>query len=117
MVSAINSAISALRAYKTQLEVASNNVANVNTEEFKKSETNLLEGVNGQVKAEIRRVDTPGHRYQELEGDQLVEKQASNVDLAEEFPRMIASQHAYEANMKVLQTQDKILGTTLDILG
>ncbi len=117
MISAVNSTVSALQAYKTQMEVTSNNVANVNTEEFKKSKATLKEGDNGDVQVEVNRVNTPGHRYQELEGDQMVEKESSNVDLAEEFPQMMVTQHAYEANMKVLQAQDKMLGTTLDILG
>jgi len=117
MISAVNSTVSALQAYKTQMEVTSNNVANVNTEGFKKSKATLKEGDNGDVQVDVNRVDTPGHRYKELEGDQMVEKETSNVDLAEEFPQMMVTQHAYEANMKVLQTQDKMLGTTLDILG
>jgi len=117
MISAVNSTVSALQAYKTQMEVASNNVANINTEEFKKSKATLKEGHNGDVQVEVNRVNTPGHRYQELEGDQMVEKESSNVDLAEEFPQMMVTQHAYEANMKVLQAQDKMLGTALDIVG
>ena len=117
MISAVNSTVSALQAYKTQMQVTSNNVANVNTEGFKKSKATLKEGDNGDVQVDVNRVNTPGHRYQELEGDKMVEKETSNVDLAEEFPQMMVTQHAYEANMKVLQAQDKMMGTTLDILG
>jgi flagellar basal-body rod protein FlgC len=117
MISAVNSTVSALQAYKTQMEVTSNNVANVNTEGFKKSKATLKEGVTGNVQVDVNQVNTPGHRYQGLEGDQMVEKETSNVDLTEEFPQMMVTQHAYEANMKVLQTQDRMLGTTLDILG
>jgi flagellar basal-body rod protein FlgC len=117
MISAVNSTVSALQAYQTQMQVTSNNVANVNTEGFKKSKATLREGDNGDVQVDVNRVNTPGHRYQELEGDKMVEKETSNVDLAEEFPQMMVTQHAYEANMKVLQAQDKMMGTTLDILG
>ena len=117
MISAVNSTVSALQAYKTQMEVTSNNVANVNTEGFKKSKATLKEGEHGDVQVDVNRVDTPGHRYQELENDRMVEKETSNVELAEEFPQMMVTQHAYEANMKVLQAQDKMLGTALDIVG
>ena len=117
MISAVNSTVSALQAYKTQMEVTSNNVANVNTDGFKKSKATLKEGHNGGVQVDVNRVDTPGSRYREIENDQMVEKETSNVDLAEEFPQMMVTQHAYEANMKVLQAQDKMLGATLDILG
>ena len=117
MISAVNSTVSALQAYKTQMNVTSNNVANVNTEGFKKSKATLKEGDNGDVQVDVNRVNTPGHRYQEFENDRMVEKETSNVDLAEELPQMMVTQHAYEANLKVLQAQDKILGSTLDILG
>ncbi len=117
MISAVNSTISALQAYRKQMRVSSNNIANVNTESFKKSKAYLTEGRNGDVQAEVRRVETSGHLYQEREGDRMVEKETSNVDLAEEFPQMMVTQHAYKANMKVMQAHDKILGTTLDIVG
>ena len=69
------------------------------------------------MQVDISRVKTPGHRYQELEGDQLVEKESSNVNLQEEVPEMMVTQRVYEANLKVLQTQDIMLGTLLDIMG
>jgi flagellar hook protein FlgE len=116
MLSPVNSTVSALLAYKCQMEVTSNNIANVNTAEFKKSRVTLKEGLNGGVQVDINRVDTPGHRYQALEGDQMVAKETSNVDLTEELPQMMVTQHAYKANMKVIQTQDEILGTTLNIM-
>ena len=47
----------------------------------------------------------------------MVEKETSNVDLTEELPQMMVTKHAYNANMKVIQTQDEILGNTLNIVG
>ena len=117
MIPSVNSTISALRANKTILGVTANNIANANTDEFKKSRAILKEGANGDVVVDINRVNTPGHRYQELEGDQLVEKESSNVDLEEELPEMMITQRTYEANLKVLQTRDNMLGSLLDIMG
>jgi len=117
MISPLNSTVSALQAYSSQLEVTSNNIANVNTEGFKKSKATLQEDANGSVQVDIKQVDTPGNRYQVLEGDQMVEKETSNVDLSEEIPQMTVTQHAYQANMKVIQTQDEMLGNMLDIVG
>ena len=117
MIPSVNSTISALQAYKTRLGVTADNIANVNTAEFKKSRASLKEGINGDVQVDINRVNTPGHRYQELEGDQLIEKEGSNVSLEEEIPEMMVTQRTYEANLKVLQTQNKMLGTLLDITG
>jgi len=117
MIPSVNGTISALQAYKTRLGVSADNIANANTDEFKKSRATLQEGTNGDVQVDINRVTTPGHRYQELEGDQLVEKESSNVNLEEEVPEMMVTQRIYEANLKVLQTQDKMSGTLLDIMG
>ena len=117
MIPSVNSTISALHAYTTKLGVTADNIANVNTDEFKKSRATLKEGINGDVQVDINRVNTPGRSYQKLEGDQLVEKEGSNVSLEEEVPEMMVTQRTYEANLKVLQTQNKMLGTLLDITG
>jgi flagellar basal-body rod protein FlgC len=117
MIPSVNSTISALRAYTSKLRVTANNIANVSTGEFKKSRATLREGPNGEVQVNVARVDTPGFRYKAFEGDQLVEKESSNVNLEEEIPEMIVTQRTYEANLKVLQTQNKMLGSVLDIMG
>jgi flagellar basal-body rod protein FlgC len=96
--------------------VTTNNIANVNTEEFKKSRATMQEGVNGGVEVDIKKVNAPGHPYQELEGDRLVEKETSNVNLEEELPDLMLTKRTYEANLKVIQTRDKMLGSMLDII-
>ena len=117
MIPTVNSTLSALQAYRKSMGVTANNIANVNTEGFKKSRATMKEGVNGGVEVEVSKVNTPGHRYQELHEDQMVEKETSNVNLEEELPDLMVTQRTYEANLKVLQTRDKMLGTMLDILG
>lgn len=117
MISKVNSTLSALQAFKTIMGVTANNIANVNTDEFKKSKANLQEGTNGEVQVNIKRVNSPGHPFQEFVGDQLVEKESSNVNLDEELPDMLVTQRTYEANLKVLQSRDRMLGTVLDIMG
>ena len=77
----------------------------------------MTEGVNGRVEVAVNKVDTPGHRYQELGGDQIVDRETANVNLEEEIPDLMVTQRTYEANLKALQTRDKMLGTTLDIMG
>jgi flagellar basal-body rod protein FlgC len=117
MIPAVNGTLSALQAYKKSMGVAANNIANVNTAEFKKSRATMKEGVNGNVEVDVSKVNTPGYRYQEFDGDQMVAKETSNVNLEEELPDLMVTQRTYEANLKVLQTRNKMLGTTLDILG
>ncbi len=117
MIPSVNSAISALQANKSKMRVTANNIANVNTDEFKKDRATLREGTNGGVQVNVQRVNTPGIRYKAFEGDRLVEKESSNVNLEEEIPEMMITQRTYEANLKVLQTQNKMLGSVLDIMG
>lgn len=117
MISSIGGTVSALRAYRQKMEVTADNIANVNTEQFKKSKATVTEGLNGDVQLNIKRVITPGYQYQEFEGDKKVEKEGSNVDLGEEIPEMMITQRAYEANLKTLQTHDNMLGSLLDIIG
>lgn len=117
MIGSVNSTLSALQAYKTRMGVTADNIANINTDEFKKSKAILKEGPDGDVQVDIKRVDTPGHPHREIVGDQLVEKESSNVNLDEEVPEMMVTQRTYEANLKVLQTRNQMLGTVLDIMG
>jgi flagellar basal-body rod protein FlgC len=99
------------------LRVTANNIANVNTDEFKKSRATLEEGTNGEIQVNIYRVNTPGFLYRVFEGDQLAEKESSNVNMEEEIPDMMVTQRTYEANLKVLQNRNKMLGSVLDIMG
>ena len=116
MVSSIDSGLSALRAFGDKMEVTSNNIANVNTEEFKKSRAILKEGSNSNVEVEIDRVNTPGPTIVEIDGGKMTEKELSNVDLAEEIPQTIISQRGYEANLTTVKTRDEMLGTLIDII-
>jgi flagellar hook protein FlgE len=52
-----------------------------------------------------------------VENDEVVEKETSNVDLTEEIPDLMMSKRAYQANLKVLETQDEMLGALLDTIG
>ena len=117
MISALSSTVSALRAFVTKLGVTADNIANVNTDGFKKSRATLHEGQNGGVRVEISRDNSPGFRYDVFENDEVVEKETSNVDLAEEIPDLMMAKRAYQANLKTLEIQDEMLGSLLDAIG
>lgn len=117
MVSSLGSSMAALKAFGTKMEVTANNIANVNSEGFKKSRALLKEGSNGNVQGDVDRIDTPGHSTITVEGGQITEKELSNVDLSEEFSEMIVTEHGYGANLKAVKAQDEMLGSGLDILG
>ena len=116
MISPLSSALSALSAFGKKMSVTSNNIANVNTDEFKKSRTTMQEGTHGGVKARIEEVDTPGYIKETVnEAGETVEVETSNVDLAEELTEMIPTKTAYSANLKSIKVHDEMMGSLLDI--
>ena len=117
MVSPVHSSISAVNAFSKKMQVTANNVANVNTDEFKKSRVTMSEGRSGGVEADISKVDTPGYPKQITEDGQVKEVESSNVDLTEEMTESMSTQHAQEANLKAIKVQDEMVGTLLDTIG
>ncbi len=117
MISALNGTISALRAFVTKLGVTADNIANVNTDGFKRNRAILHEDHNGGVRVEINKDDSPGLRYDVIENGKKVEKETSNVDLTEEIPDLMVTRRAYQANLKTMETQEEMLGSLLDTIG
>lgn len=115
MIDATGSAVTALKAFQKKLDVTANNIANVNTDHFKKSRAILSEGENGGVQAEVDQVGRPVDPNESLRNGESIEAEPSNVDLVEEFTEMIESEIAYKANAKTIQSQEKILGSLLDM--
>lgn len=115
MVTGIYSGLSALRAIQTKTQTTANNVANINTDGFKRSRTSLVEGNPDGVEVTITQIKTPGPQVYEQtpKGTELIEK--SNVDLAEELPSLALSRRAYQANIKAIQAEDDMLGMLLDV--
>ena len=117
MISALNTTVSALRAFATKLGVTADNIANVNTDGFKKSRATLQEDRNGSVRVEITRDESPGFIYDQVQNGEDPEKEASNVDLSEEIPDLMITKRAYQANIKAIDAQDEMLGSLLDTVG
>ena len=117
MISALNSTVSALRAFVTKLGVTADNIANVNTDGFKKNRASLQEDQNGGVRVEIRRDESTGFRYDVIQNGEVLEKETSNVDLTEEIPDLMITKRAYQANLKTIETRDEMLGSLLDMIG
>ncbi|ACN16168.1 FlgG1 [Desulforapulum autotrophicum HRM2] len=114
---AINTSASALKAFGTKMAVSANNVANVYSDDFKKSRALVTEGQNDAVKVDISKVDTGGPVETRMMNGEAVVPELSNTDLAGEFTDQIITQRAFEANTRTIQTEDQMLGTLLDIVG
>ena len=107
-VTAAYTAAAALTARGRKLAVTANNIANVNTDEFKKSRAVLQAGASPSISVTISEVNTPGT----MQPNGL---ESSNVDIAEEFVDLITTQHSYTANAKTIQTEDAMQKSLLDI--
>ena len=115
MIGAIQSALSGLTAFSTQVAVTAANVANVTTDGFKKSRTELIAVESGGVRSAIQKDETAGPTILNHTGYGPAQLELSNVDLAEETVNRIIGQRGFEANIQTVKTADEMLGTILDI--
>jgi len=115
MIGAIQSALSGLTAFSTQVAVTADNVANVTTDGFKKSRTELIAVESGGVRSAIQKDETAGPTILNNTGYGPAQFELSNVDLAEEVVNQIIGQRGFEANIQTIKTADEMLGTILDI--
>ena len=112
---AFNTALTGLRALDIKIDVNANNIANANTDKFKKSRVNMQESVQGGVQATIQQINTPGISLEanERTGE---ERESSNVGVAEELVDQIVTQYAFQANVLTVKTADEMEQTLLDTL-
>lgn len=116
MIRSLTSALSGLQVFSKKIENNAHNVANMNTEGFRKNRVLLSDQVPQEgVKATVERVDAPGPFAAEMteQGYALVEQ--SNVDLGEELPEMMRNTQGYKANLTTLRTADEMMRHLLDI--
>jgi len=117
MVGSIGNSVAALKALGTKMDVTAKNIANANSDGYKKSRAVLKEGPNGGVGSHVETIETPGTSIVSVEDGQKTKKELSNVDLTEEMTEMIVTQHGYTANLQSIETEDEMLGAALDIVG
>jgi flagellar basal-body rod protein FlgC len=109
------SALSGLTAFSTQIDVTAHNVANVNTDGFKKSHVQLVSVETGGVLPVVRKDDSAGPTILRDIGYGPTQVELSNVDLGQETVNQIIGQRGFEANLNLLKTADELLGSLLDI--
>lgn len=114
MINAADSALSGIKAFGTKIGVTANNIANMNTDGFKKSRAVLEEGHPSGVTASIEEIDTPGAILPAQDGSGET-RETSNVDLEEEVGNLITARTALSANTKTLKTWDEMTESLLDL--
>ena len=86
--------VNAMRAHTDWMNVNAHNVANVNTENFRATDTVITDGPVAQTRPT-----------------------KSAVDLARELPDQIVIEKGLAAQVSTVRTQDEMLGTLLDMKG
>ena len=114
MVPPLNATLSALQAFGQKLGITAGNIANVNTDGYKKSEALFEEGRHGEVEVRERRINTPGIPLGPPEPGGPGARESSNVELEEEIPELITTVYGFRANLKTVQVEDEALGHLLD---
>lgn len=114
MVSSLNSALSALNAFGKKMGVHANNIANVNSQDFSKSQAHLKEGPHNTVQVTVTKTDESSPNLTPQNSGSLTH--SSNVDLVEELPQTMLTKRFYQANAKTLSVVDDMLGSVIDII-
>ena len=115
MISAYQTALTGLQAFSTKLQSNGNNIANANTDGFKKTMvTNSNVDPQG-VKAQVNKVSTPGTSVFKETDAEKEQVELSNVDLATELVDMNLNSTMYKANLKTMETVNDMTGTLLNL--
>lgn len=110
MTTTYQTALSGLRTFSTRLQANGNNIANANTDGFKKTRiTNSAAAPSG-VTAQIEKVAAPGSSVPEQTGAEKGLAELSNVDLATEIIDMNLNSTMYKANLKTIETANEMTG-------
>jgi len=116
--------VQALQAISVSQQVAANNVANVNTDEFRPSRVEYETGPGDQgVRVqEIMQNTSPAPlveeyaaTYDELRYEEML-LDASSTDLATEMVQMIENEQAFAANVAALHTSLDMTGVLIDMM-
>lgn len=110
-ISALNSGISAMRAFETALDSSANNVANASTTNFQPRIANFQEGVNGGVIVSI----SQSGKTLAAQGNEQLSSQPSGTDLSTEITNSLQYKLGFQMAAKLVQTSDEILDTLVNM--
>lgn len=114
MIAGITSALSGIQSGGRMLNVGAHNIANAQTEGFKRTRVLPLESAAGGVTVTLDKdVRSEPHFFSNEEP--FILREGSNVDLGEEIVSSLQATNLIEANLASFNIQDKVLGTLLDI--
>jgi flagellar basal-body rod protein FlgC len=106
-------ALSGLRALDKKMEVTANNVANAQTDGFKKDRVEFQETYPAGVKVTLSKPDEQGAVVTDECCGEL--KETANVSLEEAMVDLITTPFQYKLNLQVLKTEDEMVKALIDI--
>jgi len=95
-VNVLSIAQSGMQSAQMRLNSAANNVANANTPGFRRDEVQAQSQPEGGVETRVQKADRPG------------------VNLEQEVVEQMSASFAYKANLQVLRTADRTVGSLLN---
>ncbi len=113
MSSLFSSSISGIRAATDMLSTSANNIANINTDGYKKQNVNLRSDNGSGVVADITESSEAGSSYINKRGDMV---ETSNVNYIEEAVTQIKARHLLSANAAAIKYTDDAQKSIMDIL-
>ncbi len=117
MIAGMASALSGIQAGGRIFSVGAHNIANAQTESFKRIHALPVESSAGNgVRITMQADERHGPQFLSSE-DSISLREGSNVDLGEEIISNLQAVNLIEANSASLRIQDKVLGSLLDIAG
>lgn len=110
-ISALNSGISAMRAYETALDSTGYNIANANTNNFKPQTASFQEGVNGGVVVNISQAS----KTLSAQSNEQSNTQPSETDFGTEITNSLQYKIGFQMAAKLVKTSDEILDTLVNM--
>jgi len=97
----ISTNVASMQAHSAYANQNANNIANVNSNGFVPSNTNITEQ-NGSPRASFSKADNSG-------------SVRSQTDLTKEITNQVLITNGFDANANAIKTQNQMLGTVLDM--
>ena len=110
----IGTSLSALNAFTSKMNVTAQNMANVSTDGYKSSSVTIESGQGQTVRANVTKDNSSGPMIPNTLGENGV-GEMSNVDMVKEMLQLIPTQRAYDANLKVIQTNLEMRGSIINM--
>jgi flagellar basal-body rod protein FlgC len=108
--------VAGINAFLNKMDVTANNIANLNTDNYKRRVAHISQDKNGLPETKVTIDKTPGLENPRKAGEPGgPPREMSNVNYAEEAVSMIEAKMGVKANVKALQVADETFGSLLDI--